>query len=641
MLKLLLNRIKQLNRKQKQLLMIIADICLIPIALWISLSLRLSNLWPVQYFLANIEVIILIPILSIPLFIHYGLYRAVLKYMGYQVIVATVKAVTLSSLSFGTLLMFIRDIYFPRSTIIIFWFVSILIIIASRYLMKSILYFKDPMKKPIALYGAGEAGFQLIDSLRSSFEYMPVALFDDSPSKWGTVVNSMQVYPGDDLGEIIKKKNIKLILLSILGISRSERRQILHRISKFPVQVRMIASIDNLISGNFNLEQIHSVDVEDILGRDAVNPDVNLLEKNIKNKNILVTGAGGSIGKELCKQIILLKPKLIVLYENNEYSLYKTHLELNVSGNYIKIIPILSSVLNSLKFQMTLREYDINTVYHAAAYKHVPLVEMNPLDGINNNIIGTYNCVKGALETSVDTFILISTDKAVRPSNIMGATKRFSELILQGAQKLSSGTCFSMVRFGNVLDSAGSVVPLFRSQIKKGGPITVTHPEVTRYFMSIPEAVELVIQAGALARGGEVFVLEMGDPIRIIDLAKQMIHLSGFEHKTDKSPNGDIGIKITGLRPGEKLNEELIIGNNVYSTDHPQILKAKETSFEWNPIEEKIANLKTACEAMDINTALEILKGCVTEWNPDMESDYYSQSDSYALTNKKNDIAEC
>ena len=641
MLIYLINKIKQLSRKQKQLLMVGADVFLLPFALWISLSLRLSNLWPIQYWIENWWLLLLMPLLSIPLFIHYGLYRAVLKYMGYQVIVATVKAVTLASLCLGTLLMFARDIYFPRSTIMIFWFVSILVVIASRYLMKSILYLKEPIKIPIGLYGAGEAGSQVIDILRSSSEYMPVALFDDSHAKWGTVVNSMWVNSSDEMGDIIKKKNIKLILLAILGITPKERRQILQKISKFPVEVRMIAGIDNLISGDFNLQQIKSVDVKDILGRDPVEPNRDLLEKNIKGKNVLVTGAGGSIGKELCKQIINLNPQKIVLYENNEFALYKTHLELNNLTKYIKVVPVLSSILDPLKFKESLIKNQIHTVYHAAAYKHVPLVEMNPMDGIRNNIIGTYNCVKGALDAAVDTFILISTDKAVRPSNIMGVTKRFSELILQGAHKNSNGTCFSMVRFGNVLDSAGSVVPLFRRQISKGGPVTVTHPEVTRYFMSIPEAVELVIQAGAMAKGGEVFVLEMGNPIRIIDLATKMIHLSGYVAQNSDNPNGDISIKITGLRPGEKINEELIIGNNVYSTDHSQILKAEEKSFDWDKIEEITLKLKAACESLEINLAIKILKDCVTEWNPSSNSDFYTQSDPKLKIDQNPDIAEC
>ncbi len=637
----LINKIKQLTRREKQYLMIGTDILLLPLALWFSLSLRLSNLWPVHYWLANWWILLLLPILSIPLFIHYGLYRAVLKYMGYQVIIATVKAITLASLCLGTILMFVREIYFPRSTILIYWFVAILVIIASRYIMKSILYVTDPIKKPIGLYGAGEASSQVIDNLRSSSEYIPVALFDDDSSKWGTVINSMWVYSADDMGDVITKKDIKLILLAILGITQEERRRILHNISKFPVEVRMIAGIDDLISGDFNLQQVQSVDVKDILGRDPVEPNMDLLQRNIKRKNVMITGAGGSIGKELCKQIIHLNPKKIVLYENNEFALYKANMELKDLIPYVEIIPLLSSILDPIKFKDTLQNHHIHTIYHAAAYKHVPLVEINPLEGMRNNIIGTYNCVKGALDTAVDTFILISTDKAVRPSNVMGATKRFSELILQGAHQYSSGTNFSMVRFGNVLDSAGSVVPVFRQQISKGGPVTVTHPDITRYFMSIPEAVELVIQAGAMAKGGDVFVLEMGEPIRIMDLAEKMIHISGYELRNSDYPDGDIEIKITGLRPGEKLNEELIIGNNVYSTDHPQILKAEEESMNWKAIEEKMLHIKSSCESLDINEALKTLKSCVEDWEPSSNSTTYLQPDIQLDVDSNSDVAEC
>ena len=575
MLIYLINKIKQLSRKQKQSLMVCADVFLLPIALWISLSLRLSNLWPIQYWIENWWVLFLIPLLSIPLFIHYGLYRAVLKYMGYQVIVATVKAVTLASLCLGTLLMFIRDIYFPRSTIMIFWFVSILVIIASRYVMKAILYLKEPIKKPIGLYGAGEAGSQVIDILRSSSEYLPVALFDDSPSKWGTVVNSMWVNSSDEMGDVIKKKKIKLILLAMLGISQKERRQILQKISKYPVEVRMIAGIDDLISGDFNLQQIKSVDVEDILGRDPVEPNRNLLEKNIKGKNVLVTGAGGSIGRELCKQIINLNPQKIVLYENNEFALYKIHLELDNLTQYVKVVPLLSSILDPLKFKESLIKYQIHTVYHAAAYKHVPMQENNPWEAVITNIQGTLNVMEACENNDVDRFVLVSTDKVVRPKSIMGMTKKLSEDYIQFLSG-ESKTQFIIVRFGNVLGSNGSVVILFEKQIANGGPVTVTHPEMERFFMVIPEAVQLILQAGAIGVGSDVFLLDMGKPVKITDLANKMIRLSGYE------PGVDIKIKFTGIRPGEKLAEELInIGEKAIPTKHKKIQLPSQSKHRW------------------------------------------------------------
>ena len=635
------SRIKQFTRRKKQLLMIIADIFLLPFAFWIALTLRLGKLWYFSDWLEHWLILILIPLISIPLFIHYGLYRAVLKYMGYQVIVATVKAITFSGITLGLVLLFGKYNLLPGTTIFIYWFVSILLIVASRYIMKLILYSTENNKVAIALYGAGEVAFKVIDNLRSSSEYLPVAIFDDDALKWGTVINSIWVYSPNDMRNIIKKKKIKLILFSIIGISQLNKRKILQNISRYPVKVRMIVSIDDLISGEFNLRQVHHVEVADILGREPVLPNVNLLEKNIKNKHVLVTGAGGSIGKELCKQIVYLKPKVLVLYENNEYALYKTNLELKNINPVTVIIPVLCSVMDSIKFKSILQQYNINTIYHAAAYKHVSMVEKNPLQGIQNNIIGTYNCVKAALDVGISTFIFISTDKAVRPSNIMGATKRFSELILLAAHKISNKTNFSMVRFGNVLDSAGSVVPLFRQQIKQGGPVTVTHPEVTRYFMSIPEAVELVIQSGAMANGGDVFVLEMGDPIRIIDLAEKMIHLSGYELRSHENLDGEIEIKITGLRPGEKLNEELIKGSNVFSTDHPQILKAEEKSIDWNEIQDKIFGLISACESLNLEKGLQILKSCVEDWEPSSKKFGMIDEEFNLKTDSSSKIAEC
>ena len=550
MLTYFINEVKQLKRRQKQFLMIGADVLLLPFALWVALSLRLSNYWPIQYWIANSWILLLIPLISIPLFIHYGLYRAVLKYMGYQVIVATVKAVTLTSLCLGALLMFLSDIYFPRSTIMIFWFVSILVIISSRYIMKSILYLRELNMKPIGLYGAGEAGSQVIDNLRSSTEYLPVALFDDSPSKWGTVVNSMWVYSSDEMGDIIKKKNIKLILLAIIGITHQERRTILQKISKFPVEVRMIAGIDNLISGEFNLQQIQSVKVEDILGREPVEPNLKLLKKNINAKNVLVTGAGGSIGKELCRQIINLNPKKIVLYENNEFALYKAHLELKDLVSFVEVIPILSSIIDSLKFKEILINYQIHTIYHAAAYKHVPLVEMNPMEGIKNNIVGTYNCVKGALDAAVDTFILISTDKAVSPLNTYGATKLLMEKLLTTAQNyLDVGkyrTKFLALRYGNVFGSSGSVVPKFIKQIQAKEKITITDPGMTRFSMTMDEALDFILESTSIAKGTEVFIPKL-KAYSINDLKNSLFELIG-----------NTGEKIISLRPGEKMHEVLI-----------------------------------------------------------------------------------
>mgnify|MGYP001423585149 CR=1 FL=1 len=604
----ILNNLKARDRYQKQVLMVISDLLFLPISLFISISLKAGLIWPIEDIIQYWHLFFITPMVSIPLYIHYGLYRWVLKYMGYQVIIATIKAISVSTILLITITIWYPYWMVPYSNLFILWFVSILVIIGSRYIMKYALYFTEPLKSSVGIYGSGKAGAQLIDNLRSSLDYIPVALFDDSPSKWGTVVNSLFVYSSEEIGEQIKRKKIKLILLAILNISQDKRRKILQKISRFPVEVRIVTSIENIITGKIKLDQIRRVDVEDILGREKVKPNIELLNKNVKGKNILITGAGGSIGYEISLQISKLKPKKIILFDNSEYSLYKVHLELSKLAIQAKIIPILSSVNNYLKLFNLMKDNKIDTVYHSAAYKHVPLVEANALDGINNNIIGTFNCVKAANDAKVHNFIFISTNKAIKPNSIMGVTKRFSELIVQAADKKNlSATCYTMVRFGNVIDSAGSVAPLFRKQIQNGGPLTITHPEATRYFMSISEAVELVIQAGAMSKGGEIFVLDMGTPIKIVDLAEKMIHLSGRVLRNNLNPNGDIELKITGLRAGEKINEELFIGENIYSTEHINIFKSKEDSFSWEKIDFAIHELNSAIESQNLNLAIQIL----------------------------------
>ena len=610
----ILNNLKTRDRYQKQIFMMISDLLFLPISLFISISLKAGLIWPIEDIIKYWYLFFITPMVSIPLYIHYGLYRWVLKYMGYQVIIATIKAISVSTIILITIAIWHPYWIVPYSSLFILWFVSILVIIGSRYIIKYAIYFTEPLKLSVGIYGSGKAGAQLIDNLKSSLDYIPVALFDDSPSKWGTVVNSLFVYSSDEIGEQIKQKKIKLILLVILNISQDKRRKILQKISRFPVEVRIVTSIENIITGKIKLDQIRRVDVEDILGREKVQPNIKLLDKNVRDKNILITGAGGSIGYEMSLQISKLKPKKIILFDNSEYSLYKVHLELNKLAVQSQIIPILSSVNNYLKLFNLMKDNKIHTVYHSAAYKHVPLVETNALDGINNNIIGTFNCVKAANDAKVQNFIFISTNKAIKPNSIMGVTKRFSELIVQALDKKNQFTCYTIVRFGNVIDSAGSVAPLFREQIQNGGPLTITHPEATRYFMSISEAVELVIQAGAMSKGGEVFVLDMGTPIKIIDLAEKMIHLSGRVLRNNFNPNGDIELKITGLRAGEKINEELFIGENIYSTEHINIFKSKENSFSWEKINFAIHELSSAIESQNLNLAIQILSPFIENW---------------------------
>ena len=531
-----------------------------------------------------------------------------LQYAGVKVITTSFQSITITCIVVTFIHYYGRGYFLeinhtlPRSIIIMFWFVSNTFIITSRFLLKGMIYSWDTSvnkRKQTLIYGAGNAGIQLVESLTKSMDYAPVAFIDDNKKKQGTIINYIQIFPFENLEKVIKKFDVKLILLAIPSASASKRVEILKKLSKFPLEVKVLPSVDNIVNGEVTIDSIKHVQVEDILGRDAVVPKESLLKKNIKGKNILITGAGGSIGSELCRQILNLEPKKIVLFENSEFNLYSIHQELSQNRKRSEIIPKLATVTNSHQINKVISENQINTIFHAAAYKHVPMVEMNISEGVYNNVVGTYNVAKSAIENKVENMLLISTDKAVRPTNVMGASKRFSELILQAFSDENSSTCFSMVRFGNVLDSTGSVVPLFREQIKKGGPVTVTHRNITRYFMSIPEAVQLVLQAGAMAKGGDVFVLDMGDPIKILDLAYRMIHLSGLKPIDTENPSGDIKIKFTGLRPGEKLYEELLIGDDVIQSEHPRIMQAREEKLTLDIIEKKVLEISNFRENQD------------------------------------------
>ena len=522
------SRLLTLNRIYKQIITLSFDIVILIFSLWLSFALRFGEPWNL-YLNENFWLFILIPIVATPLFIKLGLYRSVLQYTGIKVITTSFKATTIACFVITFFMYFFQEDDLPRSIMPIFWFVSNTFIITSRFLLKGFMYSWDTQvnkRKQIIVYGAGSAGVQIVESLKKSMDYAPVAFIDDDKQKHGTIINFIQIFSFSKLDKVIKKFDAKLILLAMPSITQNRRKEIIEKLSKFPIEVKVLPSVDSIVNGEVTIDSIKHVQVEDILGRTPVSPQESLLKKNIKGKNVLVTGAGGSIGSELCRQILELSPKKIVLLENSEYNLYSVHQELLRSKKRAEIIPKLATVTNSQHLNQIISSYNIDTIYHAAAYKHVPMVEMNISEGVYNNVIGTYNVAKSAKENKVENMILISTDKAVRPTNVMGASKRFSELILQAYAEEINSTCFSMVRFGNVLDSAGSVVPLFRSQIKNGGPVTVTHRNITRYFMSIPEAVQLVLQAGAMAKGGDVFVLDMGDPIKILDLAYRMIHLS-------------------------------------------------------------------------------------------------------------------
>ena len=601
------NRLLTLDRFYKQIITLSFDIVILIFSLWLAFFLQ-SDDFISKHIITNWWLIIVVPIIAIPLFIKTGLYRSVLQYTGVKVITTSFQSITITCIIVTFIHYYGRGYFLeinhalPRSIIIMFWFISNTFIITSRFLLKGMIYSWDTRvnkRKQTIIYGAGNAGIQLVESLTKSIDYAPVAFIDDNKQKQGTIINYIQIFPFENLEKVIKKFDVKLILLAIPSASASKRVEILKKLSKFPLEVKVLPSVDNIVNGEVTIDSIKHVQVEDILGRDAVVPKESLLKKNIKGKNILITGAGGSIGSELCRQILNLGPKKIVLFENSEFNLYSIHQELSQNRKRSEIIPKLATVTNSHQINKVISENQINTIFHAAAYKHVPMVEMNISEGVYNNVVGTYNVAKSAIENKVENMLLISTDKAVRPTNVMGASKRFSELILQAFSDENSSTCFSMVRFGNVLDSTGSVVPLFREQIKKGGPVTVTHRNITRYFMSIPEAVQLVLQSGAMAKGGDVFVLDMGDPIKILDLAYRMIHLSGLKPIDTENPSGDIKIKFTGLRPGEKLYEELLIGDDVIQSEHPRIMQAREEKLTLDIIEKKVLEISNFRENQD------------------------------------------
>jgi len=602
-------RLQNLERIYKQFIMLFVDVITLIFALWLAFVLRLGEALPIDYLHESWWVFLALPIVMIPLFVKLGLYRAVLQYIGIKVITTTFQATTISCLIVGFLMMFFRESNLPRSVLPIFWFIINVFVITSRFLFKGYLYSWDSFvnsRKQTIIYGAGNAGVQIVESLKKSAVYAPIAFIDDDKGKQGTILNYLEVFPFSNIDKLIKEKGARVLLFAIPSSDQQQRTQILKKLTKYPLEVKVLPSVDNIVNGIVNLDAIKHVGVADILGRDSVEPNQKLLERNINQKNVLITGAGGSIGSELARQIVNLGPSKIVLLDNSEFNLYTIHQELSSLLINIEIIPALCTATNYYQLKKIISQHQINTIYHAAAYKHVPMVEMNIVSGVYNNVVGTYSIAKVADELKVESMVLVSTDKAVRPTNVMGASKRFAELVLQAFADKSS-TCFSMVRFGNVLDSAGSVVPLFRKQIKKGGPVTVTHRNITRYFMTIPESVQLVLQAGAMAKGGDVFVLDMGDPIKIIDLAYKMMHLSGLTPIDNENPDGDIRIEFTGLRPGEKLYEELLIGNNVVQSEHPRIMQAKENRLPLEEVMKCIEIIKLARENQDEILVKELL----------------------------------
>jgi FlaA1/EpsC-like NDP-sugar epimerase len=613
-----------LPRETKRLIMATADAVAIPTALWAALALKFDRLDPaldrtLAYFLVAIAS-------ALVFFSVFGLYRAVIRFVGPKAMVTVIAGVSLSVLVLAGFDRFVASHQIPQSAFGIYWALALLYVGGSRFVARALFLHTGGNGKAVArvaIYGAGNAGARVSSVLRGGPDFEPVAFIDDKKSLQGSNINGIRVYGSDSLQELVRQRKIDRILLALPSVSRRRRREILTQLEPLGVHVQSLPNLSDLISGKAQINELCDVDVSDLLGRDPVPPKPKLFGSCIRGKCVLVTGAGGSIGAELCRQIIRLSPSRLVLFEMSELALYNIERELEEVAAHeklsVEIVPLLGNAHHRHRVREVLSAFGVQTVYHAAAYKHVPIVEYNVVEGIHNNVISTWYTAEAALETGVETFVLVSTDKAVNPANVMGATKRLAELVLQALQERTTQTRFCMVRFGNVLASSGSVVPLFQEQIRRGGPVTVTHRDVIRYFMTIPEAAQLVLQAGSMAKGGDVFVLDMGRPVRIDDLARRLVNLMGLTVRDANNPDGDIEIEYTGLRTAEKLFEELLIGSNVAGTDHPMILRAIEHRLSWPKMEQILNDLLVALASFDCHRALELLAVSVAEYQGDTE----------------------
>ena len=610
------------SRLHKQMAAAMIDLLFLPMSFGLALWLRFDSF---SFTLLHQYIWLLpaCPIVAIPIFIRLGLYRAVIRFIDFKIVYVVIIGVTLSVAVLVALAAFASHLMgFSRGVFGIYWLIAIVYVAASRFLARGYFLHLSGISGGIrvAIYGAGAAGNQLAIALENSSAYRPVAFIDDKKELHGVTIAGIRVYPPAALPELIVDKAIAKILLAMPVLSKAQQRHILDRLEPLKIQTLVMPPIKSLISGQAQVQDLREVEIEDLLGRDTAEPDHYLMAMCIIGRSVMVTGAGGSIGSELCRQIVRQRPALLIMLEMSEFVLYSIEQELQGLVKElqldVELMPFLGSVLETEKCEKIMRTFHVETVYHAAAYKHVPLVEHNPIEGIRNNALGTLSMARAAMAAGVKRFVLISTDKAVRPTNVMGSTKRLAELILQAFALKQNNTKFSMVRFGNVLGSSGSVVPLFRKQILAGGPITITHAEITRYFMTIPEAAQLVLQAGALGEGGDVFVLDMGDPVKIVDLAKRMVHLSGLEIKNEQTPHGTIEIHYVGLRPGEKLFEELLIGKNVEGTGHPLIMRAHEAEIAWEQLQDLLVELGAACDIFDHEGVRALLLRIVFEYAP-------------------------
>jgi len=613
------NRILDLPRAVKQALMLVADIGGLIFGAWCSVWLLFPDANIGTNFILLIGITLVVTIL---LAWYQGFYHSIVRYVGMDSAAAGLKVASISSATLAVTAYSFNLIVAPNRFAIVYGVLCLLYLLGSRYTARYFLNLRYPSRERVIVYGAGESGARLVMvmAMHEGDAFLPVALVDDKKALHGKMVGGLQVYPHHELRELIQKFNVTRILLALPSTSRRRRQEIINSLEGLNVHVQTIPSFNDLVTGKARVDDISDVDVEDLLDREAVPPDETLLKASVTGKTVMVTGAGGSIGSELCFQILKLRPKALILFEMSELALYNIEKKLKRLSDKLGIDSDVMALLGSVNDQDRVREilhvFDVNTIYHAAAYKHVPVVEHNILEGVSNNVFGTLNTARAAVEANVDTFVLISTDKAVSPTNVMGATKRFAEMVLQAMQDNYSTIRFCMVRFGNVLESSGSVVPLFREQIRAGGPVTVTHRDIIRYFMTIPEAAQLVIQAGAMARGGDVFLLNMGNPVKIQDLAKRMIKLMGLTIADIDNPDGDIEIHYTGLRPAEKLYEELLIGRNVSITQHPRIMRATEEYIDYKQLNPLLEDLRSALHRMDRDRVREVLLHPTSGYTP-------------------------
>jgi len=609
---MMINAIVNISRIYKQLLIALVDAIVLVGVLLASFSIRLGYwYWPESDLF---WVIAGAPLIAFPVFMQFGLYHGIVRFLGLQALWAIVKAVSLYALIWGIVGFMSAIEGIPRSVILINWLLAMLSIGGLRMIARWALSDVNDLasQKNVIIYGAGSAGRQLANALFQSKEHNPVAFIDDDKNLINQHIDGIKVHNIGRVELLMQKYNVGEILLALPSVSHQRRNEIINFLEPYPVLVRILPGVSELAQGKIKVEHLRAVSINDLLGRDPVEPEQSLLQENIKDKVVMVTGAGGSIGSELCRQIIKLGASKLILFEQSELALYTIDQELDKDH----VFPILGSVVNQDRVERVCKKFGVKTIYHAAAYKHVPMVEYNSTEGVVNNTFGTLKCAQAAINCHVEAFVLISTDKAVRPTNTMGATKRSAEMVLQALSDNQNTTKFVMVRFGNVLNSSGSVIPLFRGQIKAGGPVTVTDREIIRYFMTIPEAVELVIQAGAMGESGEVLVLDMGEPVKIFDLAIKMIHLSGLEVKSESNPNGEIEIEITGLRPGEKLFEELLISDNASKTKHPMIMRAKEKMLPWDELNVILRSLENATKDSNQEVLRSLLVQIVPEFQP-------------------------